>query len=198
MPAKIARLLDRLDAFAAIGPTEDGGVDRQALTQGDRAARALLADLGRRRGFELTQDAIANLFVTRPGVRRGMPPLLIGSHLDTQPSGGRFDGALGVLTAFEVLEALEDDDIETEHDVVVVAWTNEEGSRFSPGAMGSRAFAEGAMAPTWLASVGRDGSAFRSAPMSSSTSSRDRFSKGQGCRSASSSAFRVSAGWRRP
>jgi beta-ureidopropionase / N-carbamoyl-L-amino-acid hydrolase len=152
------RLLTRLDAFARLGATPGGGVSRQALTEGDRAARALLARLAHERGFTVTQDAIANLFVCRAGTRRETPPLLIGSHLDTQPSGGRFDGALGVLTAFEVLEALEDHGVATNRDVVAVSWTNEEGSRFTPGAMGSRAFADRAILASWEGSSGRDGS----------------------------------------
>lgn len=157
MAAGPSRLLARLEAFAAVGATAEGGVDRQALTEGDRAARALLATFARDRGFAVTQDAVANLFVTRPGADRVAPPLLVGSHLDTQPRGGRFDGALGVLSAFEILEGLQDDNVDTDRDVVVVAWTNEEGSRFAPGAMGSRAFAEGTIPADWLHASGRDG-----------------------------------------
>ena len=155
-----ARLLGRLEQFAAIGGTPAGGVDRQALTAGDRQARALLAELARARGFAVTQDAMANLFVRREGRDKDTPPLLIGSHLDTQPTGGRYDGALGVLTAFEVLEAIEDAGVETAGSLEVVSWTNEEGSRFAPGAMGSQAFAEGAIPAVWADLSGRDGAAF--------------------------------------
>ncbi|GGE13870.1 Zn-dependent hydrolase [Aureimonas endophytica] len=151
------RLLDRLAAFAAIGRTAKGGVDRQALTEGDRAARALLARLARARGFALFQDAAANLFVRREGADSGLPPLLVGSHLDTQPTGGRFDGALGTLAAFELLEALEDAGLATPRAVELVAWTNEEGSRFSPGCLGSQAFAAGRLAPEWLEARAPDG-----------------------------------------
>ena len=154
------RLARRIDQFAAIGATPAGGVDRQALTEGDRQARALLAELALARGFTVTQDAMANLFVRRKGRDASLPPLLIGSHLDTQPTGGRFDGALGVLTAFEVLEAIEDAGIETAAPVEVVSWTNEEGSRFAPGAMGSQAFAEGAIPAAWAGLRGRDDAAF--------------------------------------
>jgi N-carbamoyl-L-amino-acid hydrolase len=155
-----ARLLGRLEQFAAIGGTPAGGVDRQALTAGDRQARALLSELALARGFAVTQDAMANLFLRREGRDKSLPPLLIGSHLDTQPTGGRYDGALGVLTAFEVLEAIEDAGVETAGPLEVVSWTNEEGSRFAPGAMGSQAFAEGAIPAAWADLRGRDGTAF--------------------------------------
>ncbi|MBZ9938371.1 hydantoinase/carbamoylase family amidase [Mesorhizobium sp. BR1-1-16] len=144
-PARVdgARLLSRLDAFAAIGGLANGGVDRPAFSLADRQARRLIADLALARGFSVAQDSVANLFIRR-GADMG-PPLLIGSHLDSQPTGGRFDGALGTLTAFEVLEALEDAGVETETPVELVVWSNEEGSRFAPGAMGSQAFAAGVM-----------------------------------------------------
>jgi N-carbamoyl-L-amino-acid hydrolase len=134
-----ARLLARLDAFAAIGGLANGGVDRPAFSRADRDARGLLADLALARGFSVSQDSIANLFIRR-GEASGAP-LLIGSHLDSQPTGGRYDGALGTLAAFEVLETLEDSGVATALPVEVVVWANEEGSRFLPGAMGSRAFA---------------------------------------------------------
>jgi beta-ureidopropionase / N-carbamoyl-L-amino-acid hydrolase len=134
------RLLKRLDDFAAIGATLAGGVNRQALSVKDREARRLLAELALARDFQVFQDPIANLFIRRDGTRGDLPPFLIGSHLDSQPTGGRFDGALGTLAAFEVLESLEDAGIETDVPLELVAWTNEEGSRFSPGCMGSMAF----------------------------------------------------------
>ncbi|MCE6077038.1 Zn-dependent hydrolase [Agrobacterium vitis] len=154
------RLLARLDQFAAIGATPKGGVNRQALTARDRQARQLLADLGRARGFSVYQDPIANLFLRREGQNPDLPPLLIGSHLDSQPSGGRFDGALGTLCAFEVLETLEDHGIETERAVEVVAFTNEEGCRFSPGCMGSMAFSQGAIPAAWPMARATDGALF--------------------------------------
>ncbi len=151
------RLLSRLNRFAAIGATPRGGVNRQALTEGDREARALLASLGRERGFALRQDAAANLFLRREGANASLPPLLLGSHLDTQPTGGRFDGALGVLAGLEVLETLEDAGALTPRAVELVAWTNEEGSRFAPGAMGSRAFADETLPESWLEARAPDG-----------------------------------------
>jgi N-carbamoyl-L-amino-acid hydrolase len=93
------RLLRRLDAFAGIGATPAGGVNRQALSVEDRSARRLLAELALERGFTVFQDGLANLFIRREGSDTALPPLLIGSHLDSQPAGGRFDGALGTLSA---------------------------------------------------------------------------------------------------
>lgn len=155
------RFLGRLDAFARIGGTAKGGVNRQALSPADREARRLLAELALGRGFEVRQDAIANLFVRRGGRDNSRPPLLIGSHLDSQLTGGRFDGALGTLAAFEVLEALEDAGVETPVPVEAVAWTNEEGSHYQPGCMGSMAFAEGAIPAQWADLRGHDGAQFR-------------------------------------
>ncbi|MEZ0167976.1 Zn-dependent hydrolase [Microvirga sp. TS319] len=153
------RLLKRLDDFAAIGATPAGGVNRQALSVEDREARRLLAELALARGFQVFQDPIANLFIRRGGRGDG-PPFLIGSHLDSQPTGGRFDGALGTLAAFEVLESLEDAGIETEMPLEVVAWTNEEGSRFSPGCMGSMAFSLKAIPAEWNDLRGSTGGIF--------------------------------------
>ena len=135
------RLWQRLMAMAELGATEKGGVNRQALTALDGQARRRLADWGLARGFSLFQDPIGNLFIRRDGTDSGLPPVTTGSHLDTQPTGGRFDGAYGVMAGLEVLEALEDGGIETRHPVEVVAWTNEEGARFPPTAMGSAVYA---------------------------------------------------------
>ncbi len=150
------RLLGRLDAFARIGATPAGGVNRQAFSIEDRGARRLLAELALERGFTVFQDGIANLFIRREGADATLPPLLIGSHLDSQPTGGRFDGALGTLCAFEALEALEDAKAETRMPIEVVAWSNEEGSRFAPGVMGSMVFT-GADIAVWKSVVGADG-----------------------------------------
>jgi len=160
LPIDGNRLNARLEAFAAIGATAKGGVNRQALTEGDRGARRLLAELALARGFEVFQDPMANLFIRREGRDVTLPPLLIGSHLDSQPAGGRFDGALGTLAAFEVLESLEDAGRATECAVVVVSWMNEEGCRFSPGCMGSMAFAGGEIPQAWHGKVATDGAGF--------------------------------------
>jgi N-carbamoyl-L-amino-acid hydrolase len=154
------RFLGRLDAFAAIGGTPAGGVNRQAFSPEDRRARRLLADLALARGFSVQQDAIANLFIRRDGRDFSRPPFLIGSHLDSQLTGGRFDGALGTLAAFEVLEALEDAGIETAIPIEVVAWSNEEGSHYQPGCMGSMAFASSTIPEEWASLRGHDGSLF--------------------------------------
>jgi len=154
------RFLGRLRDFAAIGATPAGGVNRQAFSPEDRRARRLLAELAGSRGFAVNQDAIANLFIRREGRDPKRPPFLIGSHLDSQLTGGRFDGALGTLAAFEVLEALEDAKVETTIPIEVVAWSNEEGSHYQPGCMGSMAFASGAIPDGWAALRGHDGSPF--------------------------------------
>jgi N-carbamoyl-L-amino-acid hydrolase len=154
------RLIDRLDRFAQIGATAKGGVNRQALTDLDRQARQLLTELALQRGFKVFQDPIANLFIRREGRNPDLSPLLIGSHLDSQPAGGRFDGALGTLAAFEVLETLEDCGVETERPVEVVSFTNEEGCRFAPGCMGSMAFAAGSIPSAWETVRATDGALF--------------------------------------
>ncbi|WP_337268525.1 Zn-dependent hydrolase [Oryzifoliimicrobium ureilyticus] len=165
MPSQVSingsRLLGRLDAFAAIGATEKGGVNRQALTLLDRQARQTLTQLAMQRGFKVFQDPAANLFIRREGRKADLPPVLVGSHLDSQPSGGRFDGALGTLCAFEVLETLEDHAIKTERAVEVVAFMNEEGCRFAPGCMGSMAFAAGEIPADWASLTATDGAAFQ-------------------------------------
>jgi len=135
------RLWSRLMALAEIGATPAGGVNRQALTEGEIAAWRLLIGWASDAGMAASTDDAGNLFLTLAGRDRRLPPLLAGSHLDTQPTGGKFDGAFGVLAALEVAVALRDRGAEPERDLVVVAWMNEEGSRFAPGMMGSEAFA---------------------------------------------------------
>jgi beta-ureidopropionase / N-carbamoyl-L-amino-acid hydrolase len=135
------RLWQRHVAMATFGATAKGGVDRQALSAEDAAARNQVGAWAKTRGFAISTDSIGNLFVRRDGADPGATPVLSGSHMDSQPTGGRFDGIYGVLAAFEVLEALEDAGVKTRRSVVAVAWNNEEGSRFQPGAMGSGVFA---------------------------------------------------------
>lgn len=136
-----ARLWQRHMEMATIGGTAKGGVNRQALSAEDARSRALLAGWAKDRGFAVSTDAIGNLFIRREGTEKGARPILTGSHMDTQPTGGRFDGMYGVLAGFEVLEALADAGQPTRRPIEVVAWTNEEGNRFTPGAMGSAVFA---------------------------------------------------------
>src|SRR5436309_2541203 len=135
------RLWQRHADMARLGATAKGGVNRQALSPEDAAARNLLVAWAKARGFSIFTDAIGNLFVRREGREPDALPVLSGSHMDSQPTGGRFDGMYGVLAAFEALEALEDAGIRTKRPLIAVAWTNEEGSRFQPGAMGSAVFA---------------------------------------------------------
>ena len=135
------RLWQRHADMAKLGGTPKGGVNRQALSAEDAAARNLLGAWAKARGFATFTDAIGNLFVRREGTDARALPVLSGSHMDSQPTGGRFDGMYGVLAAFEALEALEDAGMKTRRPVMAVAWTNEEGSRFQPGAMGSAVFA---------------------------------------------------------
>lgn len=135
------RLWSRLEALAAIGATADGGVDRQALTNGEAVAWRQVIAWGGEAGLVASTDPAANLFLAWRGRDPSLAPVIAGSHLDTQPTGGRFDGAFGVLAALEAVTALAGAGVVPERDVVVVAWMNEEGSRFAPGMMGSEAFA---------------------------------------------------------
>ena len=136
-----ARLWRRHMAMAEIGKIPGGGVSRQALSGDDIRARALLLEWAGARGYRPAVDDIANLFIRRPGRDPDAAPVVAGSHMDSQPAGGRFDGIFGVLAGLEALEALDDAGIATERPIDVVAWTNEEGGRFAPGAMGSAVFA---------------------------------------------------------
>lgn len=146
--------------MAKIGAIAGNGVDRQALSAQDIEARALLISWAAARGFEVAVDDIANLFVRRAGTEPDLAPVLSGSHMDSQPLGGRFDGIFGVLAAFEALEALEQARVETRRSVELVAWTNEEGGRFAPGTMGSMAFTGTSSLEACLPVTDRDGIAF--------------------------------------
>jgi N-carbamoyl-L-amino-acid hydrolase len=139
MPDRVdgARLWDRLMVMAEVGATAHGGSNRQALSDEDAAGRDLFVGWARAAGCSVELDQIGNLFLRRAGTSDEADPVLIGSHLDTQPTGGRFDGVYGVLGGLEVIERLNDLDQETERAVDVVVWTNEEGSRFQYSMMGS-------------------------------------------------------------
>jgi len=134
------RLWQRHMAIAQFGATGNGGVNRQALTEDDGRARTALAGWAAERGFRLIADEAGNLFVRKDGIDPDAPAVLSGSHLDTQPAGGNFDGVYGVLAAFETLEALADAGLEHRHPIEAVVWTNEEGCRFAPGCTGSLVF----------------------------------------------------------
>ena len=135
------RLWRRHMTMAEIGKTRVGGVSRQALSGDDIRARALLLEWAAARGYEPAVDDIANLFIRRPGRDPDAAPVVAGSHMDSQPLGGRFDGIFGVLAGLEALEALDHAGVSSARPIDVVAWTNEEGGRFAPGAMGSAVFA---------------------------------------------------------
>jgi beta-ureidopropionase / N-carbamoyl-L-amino-acid hydrolase len=135
------RLWASLMELARIGATEKGGVCRLAASDLDAKARRLFIHWCEEAGCTVTVDRIGNIFARRPGRNPDLPPVMTGSHLDTQPTGGRFDGAYGVMAGLEVVRTLNDLGYETEAPVEIVAWTNEEGSRFSPAMVGSGVFA---------------------------------------------------------
>ncbi len=135
------RLWDSLMTMAEIGATQKGGVCRLALTDLDKQSRDLFVDWCESAGCRVSVDAMGNIFARRPGRNDDLPPVMTGSHLDSQPTGGKFDGAYGVLAGLEVVRSLNDASVETEAPVEVVVWTNEEGSRFAPAMMGSGVFA---------------------------------------------------------
>lgn len=134
------RLWQSLMDLAKIGATEKGGVRRLALTQLDGQARDLFIRWCKEAGCEITIDKIGNIFARRAGRNNALPPIVTGSHIDTQPSGGKFDGNYGVLSGLEVVRTLVDSGIVTEAPIEVAVWTNEEGSRFTPVMMGSGVF----------------------------------------------------------
>lgn len=131
------RLWSRLMAMAKLGATPNGGCNRQALTDLDSMGRSLLIEWANEIGCSHHYDEIGNLFIRREGQSPQLPVILVGSHLDTQPSGGKFDGVYGVLGGLEVLHTLTDKGIDTQHPIELVVWTNEEGCRFDCAMMGS-------------------------------------------------------------
>lgn len=135
------RLWESLMDMAKIGATEKGGVCRLALTDIDRESRDLFVSWCKDAGCTVEFDAMGNIFARRPGRDGNLPPIATGSHLDSQPTGGKFDGVYGVLAGLEVIRTLNDSEIETDAPVEVVCWTNEEGSRFPPAMVGSGVFA---------------------------------------------------------
>ena len=135
------RLWNSLMELAKIGATPKGGVKRLTLTEEDRAARDLFARWAREAALAVEVDAVGNIFARRAGTDPAAAPVAMGSHLDSQPSGGKFDGAYGVMAGLEVLRTLNDAGVATRAPLEVVSWTNEEGSRFTPVMMGSGVFA---------------------------------------------------------
>jgi beta-ureidopropionase / N-carbamoyl-L-amino-acid hydrolase len=134
------RLWDALMELAKIGATPKGGVKRLTLTDLDKQGRDLVVGWGRDAGLAVTVDQIGNVFMRRDGVDNSLPPVVTGSHIDTQPTGGKFDGNYGVLAGLEVIRTLNEHNIRTRAPIEVAFWTNEEGSRFVPVMMGSGVF----------------------------------------------------------
>ena len=137
LPLSVDRLWSDLMAMARIGATPEGGCNRPALSATDGEARVLLARWGRDMGLALSVDRLGNMALRREGRDPARPPVLVGSHLDTQPSGGKFDGPYGVLAGLEILRALQESGTVTEAPIVLVNWTSEEGCRFSPSMIGA-------------------------------------------------------------
>ena len=153
------RLMNRISNLAIIGARPDGGVCRLALTDEDKAARDLIVQWIKELNLQVHVDQVGNLIGIRPG-KADLEPIVMGSHIDTVPTGGRFDGAAGVMAGLEVLETLNENEVQTECPVAVVAFTNEEGVRYHSDMIGSRAFC-GFITPEEAYSVeGIDGTNF--------------------------------------
>ncbi len=135
------RLWQSLMDMAEIGPGVAGGNNRQTLTDADAEGRRLFQRWCEEEGLTVSVDRMGNMFARREGTEPDLPPVHVGSHLDTQPTGGRYDGVLGVLAALEAVRTLNARQVQTRHPIVVVNWTNEEGTRFAPAMLSSGVFA---------------------------------------------------------
>jgi len=135
------RLWDSLMTIAKIGPGIAGGNNRQTVTEEDGEARKLFQKWSEEAGMKMIVDELGSMFFRREGTSKDALPVVIGSHLDTQPTGGKYDGVLGVLAGLEIVRTLNDLNIETKHPIMIVNWTNEEGSRFAPAMMASAGYA---------------------------------------------------------
>ena len=135
------RLWDSLMTMAKIGPGIAGGNNRQTVTLEDGDARKLLQKWSEEAGMTMKVDELGSMFLKREGTDKNALPVVIGSHLDTQPTGGKYDGVLGVLAGLEIVRTLNDLNIQTKHPIMIVNWTNEEGSRFPPAMMASAGYA---------------------------------------------------------
>lgn len=152
----MSAVVDRLHELAQLGRHENG-IDRALATPQERAARELFAVWARARNYALSQDSVANLFARRDGRRDDASPILVGSHLDTVPTGGAYDGAYGVVAAICALETLDEQHVQTEHPIEAVVWAGEEGGRFPLGCLGSSAFASIVKSERVLALTDADG-----------------------------------------
>ena len=158
------RLWNRHMEMAKIGATPAGGVNRFAFTPEDTAARRLLLAWAQERGYSSDIDDLGNIFIRRPGTDAGAAPVISGSHSDTQPKGGRFDGIYGVLAAFEVLEAMDEAGVKTKRPVEAVIWSAEEGgSRFDMGCLGSQGYADPGKLAALLERKDKDGMTVKAA-----------------------------------
>src|SRR3712207_314493 len=135
------RLWDQIMETAAFGATAKGGIKRLTLTDDDKRVRDWFKAQAEALGCTVTVDEVGNMFARRPGRDNDLLPIAMGSHLDTQPTGGKFDGVLGVLGALEAMRTLVEMGYETNAPVEVVNWTNEEGSRFAPAMLASGVYA---------------------------------------------------------
>ena len=135
------RLWDSLMTMAKIGLGIAGGNNRQTVTEEDGEARKLFQKWSEDAGMKMIVDELGSMFLRREGTSKDALPVVIGSHLDTQPTGGKYDGVLGVLAGLEIVRTLNDLNIETKHPIMIVNWTNEEGSRFAPAMMASAGYA---------------------------------------------------------
>jgi len=154
------RLWDSLMNMAEIGPGVAGGNNRQTLTDDDAKGRELFQKWCVSAGCSMGVDSMGNMFATRPGVDPEALPVYVGSHLDTQPTGGKYDGVLGVLGGLELVRTLNDLNIKTKHPIVVTNWSNEEGTRFAPAMLSSGVFA-GVHSEDWAKSrVDANGKSF--------------------------------------
>ncbi|MBJ2220694.1 MULTISPECIES: Zn-dependent hydrolase [Pseudomonas] len=151
------RLWRSLMDMAEIGATARGGSCRLALSAEDKAGRELFSHWCKAAGLTLSVDAIGNLFARRAGADNDAAPVMIGSHLDTQPEGGRFDGVYGVLAGLEVIRSLDDHGIQTRKPLEIAVWTNEEGARFTPAMLGSAVFTGALALDKALATTDGDG-----------------------------------------
>jgi len=155
-----ARQWDRLMQMAKLGAIPGDGVNRACLTDLDRESRRLLISWAEPLGLAVSVDAIGNLFLRMEGTEPALAPVLTGSHMDSQPNGGRFDGIWGVIAGLEAVQALREAGVTPKRPIEVVAWTNEEGGRFAPGCMGSMAYAGFRPVETWDAIADKDGLTF--------------------------------------
>ena len=157
------RLWQRHMEMARIGAIPGNGVNRAAFSKEDIAARKLLVSWARARNFTVAVDAIGNLFIRRAGTDANAAPVMTGSHLDSQPRGGRFDGAYGVLAGLEALEAIDQAGVATRRPIELVAWSNEEGGRFPPCTMGSAVYTGARALSDFLAVTDNEGIALKDA-----------------------------------